>query len=510
MHRLTIEVITAMCAWAISAVGQSVSTGRLCPQGGPYNMIELVKKLSPAARIYCPGTEEFEEASIRWSVLEEPKVNVIVVPGTVDDVAETVKFANQRKLPFLAYNGAHGAVTTLGKMDHGIEILMHQLSSVEIAKDGKTAKVGGGTMSKTVTDTLWEAGKQTGKLMITVTGACECVSLLGPGLGGGHGWLQGHYGLIADQFVSMDIVMADGSRTIIDKTSSLWWAMKGAGHNFGIVTAVTTKIYDIKHRDWAIETLVFGGDKVEAVYQAANDHFLTNKTQPVDVIHWSYWLNNLDANPNKPVIIFYVIQEGVKAVDTVYTKPFHDIGPLSAEAVGGSYTDLAEWTDISTSAPPCQKAGLANPRFPIYLELYNVTAQRKAYDLFASAARGSSTFSRSVFMFEGYSMQGVQGIDPESTAFAFRDANLLVAPLITYLPADSDLDKRAAKLGEQLRQILYEGSGRKELRAYINYSYGDETLQQWYGNEKWRQDRLQALKRKYDPEGKFSFYAPIA
>lgn len=66
-------------------------------------------------------------------------------------------------MPFLAYNGVHGAITTLGKMDSGIEIYLSQLSGVEVAADGKTAKIGGGTGSKLVTDTLWKAGKQTGK-----------------------------------------------------------------------------------------------------------------------------------------------------------------------------------------------------------------------------------------------------------------------------------------------------------------------------------------------------------
>ncbi len=49
-------------------------------------------------------------------------------------------------------------------MDHGIEIWLNQLSSVDIAPDGKTVKIGGGTQSKRVTDTLWAAGKQTGTL----------------------------------------------------------------------------------------------------------------------------------------------------------------------------------------------------------------------------------------------------------------------------------------------------------------------------------------------------------
>ncbi|MBE3041863.1 hypothetical protein IMZ48_04630 [Candidatus Bathyarchaeota archaeon] len=74
-----------------------------------------------------------------------------------------VKFANDRSVPFLAYNGAHGASTTLAAMDGGIEIYLENLSGVEVSKDGETATIGGGTGSKLVIDTLWEAGKQTGK-----------------------------------------------------------------------------------------------------------------------------------------------------------------------------------------------------------------------------------------------------------------------------------------------------------------------------------------------------------
>lgn len=131
-----------------------------------------------------------------------------------------------------------------------------------------------------------------------MTGTCECVSLLGPALGGGHGWLQGHHGLIADQFVSMNVVLADGSLQTIDATSDLFWAMKGAGANFGIVTSLTSKIYNIQYSNWAIDTLIFSGEKVEVVYQAANDYLLKNGTQPADVINWSYWLNIPAIDPN--------------------------------------------------------------------------------------------------------------------------------------------------------------------------------------------------------------------
>jgi FAD/FMN-containing dehydrogenase len=73
-----------------------------------------------------------------------------------------VKFANKQNVPFLAYNTAHGAMSTLGRMKGGIEILLSQLNDITVAKDGQTVTIGGGTVSHNLTTALWAAGKQTG------------------------------------------------------------------------------------------------------------------------------------------------------------------------------------------------------------------------------------------------------------------------------------------------------------------------------------------------------------
>jgi hypothetical protein len=75
--------------------------------------------------------------------------------------------------------------------------------------------------------------------------------------------------------------------------------MQGAGHNFGIVTSVTSKVYDIVAPKWAIETIIFSGDKVEAVYEAANKYILQGGAQSADIINWSYWLNDATLDANK-------------------------------------------------------------------------------------------------------------------------------------------------------------------------------------------------------------------
>ncbi|KAK9369875.1 hypothetical protein V1509DRAFT_638558 [Lipomyces kononenkoae] len=504
MRQFKLEVAALLAAWASAAACLDVpqSSQGTCPNN--VNAKQLGNKLSNTAEIYFPGSAGFAAAIARWSALDPPVASIVVVPGTENDVVETVKFANQKCLPFLATNGAHGSITTLGKMTHGVEIYLTQLDCVEIASNGQTAKIGGGILAKNLTDVLWAQGKQ------AVTGTCECVGYLGPGLGGGHGWLQGHYGLVSDQYVSMNVVLADGTLTTIDENSDLWWAMRGAGHNFGIVTSVTSKIYDLVP-NYAIETLIFSGDNVEAVYEIANDNWLTNGTMPVDLNNWSYWYFDPTSDPDKPVIAFYIIQEGVNIVDPVYTEPFYNIGPISSQAQSGTYLDLAAWTGISLADPPCQKTGEANPRFPIYLKSYNATAQRQVYDIFSSLVTNSSgPFGSALFMFEGYSQQGVKAFPDNATAFAYRSDNLLVAPLLTYKLDGPELDAYVAQVGNQIRQILYEGSGDSSLHAYVNYAYGDETPLVWYGSEEWRQDRLQTLKKKYDPNARFSYYAPVA
>lgn len=174
-------------------------------------------------------------------------------------------------------------------MTHGISIYLSQLDRVEISPDGQTAVIGGGIRSRNLTDALWAAGKQ------TVTGTCECVGYLGPALGGGHGWLQGHHGLVSDQLRSANLVLANGSLVTVthDAQPDLFWALRGAGHNFGIVTSVTAAIYDIEHADYAVNTLLFRGDQVEDVYQLANDLWYPNQngssSMPVDLNNWSYW-----------------------------------------------------------------------------------------------------------------------------------------------------------------------------------------------------------------------------
>lgn len=109
---------------------------------------------------------------------------------------------------------------------------------------------------------------------VIVTGLCECVSAIGPLLGGGHSLLQHRHGFAADNLVSARVVLADGKAVTVSSTKQpeLFWALRGAGHNFGVVTSFELKVYDVPKQDyWTIRTLTFTQDKLERFFETWNE-----------------------------------------------------------------------------------------------------------------------------------------------------------------------------------------------------------------------------------------------
>ncbi|KAI9368091.1 hypothetical protein BJX61DRAFT_537539 [Aspergillus egyptiacus] len=443
----------------------------------------LSSQLSENSEVYFPDEAEFVEATERWSRFEPPRFTIVVEVAEEQDVAKAVKYANSEGIPFLAVNGGHGAMATFSRMDHGMEIWMHNLNAFEISEDGETATFGGGIKSLDVIQILWGEGKQ------TVTGVCECTSYLGPGLGGGHGALQGNYGLISDQFVSMRVVTADGEIHEVSEDSEpdLWWAMQGAGHNFGIVTSITSKIYDIQDEGtWAHEQLFFRGDVAEDLFTRFNE---LADYQPPGFLIWTYWLNIPEMDEENPIMMASFIQEGVPAVEDDIMDPFRELS-VHAVTETGHYTDIPRWLGTEANGKGCER-GAIKLRFPVSVPRYNVQAQREFWDAFAEGVAGSSLFNSSMVMLEQYSVHGVRAIPEESTAYSQRQDDLLISPVVTYYEGDDETEALAKEFGEKLRSILVEGSGEDELRAYVNYALGTEDPKSWYGYEPWRFEKLQ-------------------
>ncbi|KAB8237519.1 hypothetical protein ETB97_012941 [Aspergillus alliaceus] len=465
---------------------------------------ELGKRLSKGASIYFPGNELFTNATARWSQWGKPNISVVVEVANQWDVAETVKYANEHHVPFIAINGGHGNIETLENVHHGIEIWLHKLNSVAISDVGDSATFGGGILSHEVIEALWAAGKQ------TVTGVCDCTGFLGPALGGGHGYLQGRHGLISDNFVSLEVVTADGELRIVTPygpESELFWALQGAGHNFGIVTSVTSKIYDIPGDGiWSFKRYTYTQDKLEALFEYLNV-LGDDGNQRVDVVYWATISREPTVDPVNPIIDIFVLQEGVAAMTEDVAGPFDILGPVKVDTHSGPYVDISKWTEFNIGSRACGKGAGYIARFPINLKSYNLEAQRAAFEVYAEETLAHPALEHSSIMLEGYSSQAVKAVDEASTAYPHRDDTLLISPVIIF---ENAADRGMAEaFGNRIRDIFYEGSGEEEKHVYVNYAAGDEPLETMYGYEPWRQSKLSELKRKYDPNDRFGYYAPI-
>ncbi|KAM0157139.1 hypothetical protein ACHAQE_006119 [Botrytis cinerea] len=242
-----------------------------------------------------------------------------------------------------------------------------------------------------------------------------------------------------------------------------------------------------------------------SLYEEANRLL---RDQPAELVHWRHIIKAAEIDPDHPVLWFGIIYNGSPKIANKYAKPFHGIGPHSVQTGQGSLDDLAVVTFQDADGPGCTY-GMISLRYPIGLKSYNVTAVRQVYYEIDSTFRKVPEIAGSFFLVEGYSTQAVKAIDAVNTAFPHRDDNILVTSYVMYAP-DSNIDPIAKEFGEKRRKYLLDGSEDPEhLRAYVNYTDGDESLQAIYGWETWRLEKLKKLKAQWNPKNAMRYYVPI-
>ncbi|ORY54706.1 uncharacterized protein BCR38DRAFT_403853 [Pseudomassariella vexata] len=485
MSRVSVFLCWALLPCSLASLSQ-------CPLNGNYSVLdgspnitaELGPLLSTNARIYLPGSEAFETATTRWSVLLQPAIAVVVMPAVEEDVVQTVKYANKHGIDFLAIGGGHGVTSALSKVQNGIGIWMRGMKEITIAESGSQATIQAGVEAGEVTKILWDQGKQ------AMSTACDCVGFISTILGGGHGWLQGRHGLVTDNLISARVVLANSTAvTVSDKENpDLFWALRGAGHNFGILTSVEYRIFDQtpEEASWAYEEYIFSHDKLEELYSFVNQ------------------LVRSPTNAIPPIILFWIIWQG-REIPSQYVQPIRALGPESIKTDVIPITKLNSVAGAAYDTPNCGN-GASTMLFPIGVPSYNLKALRKAFDVYSSFPEW---LNNSFVLLEGYSTEAVHRVPAESTAFPDRFNELLLAPLMIFA-ADSGPERYeiAQNYAEKIREALVEGNS-GVLHAYVNYAHGNEELKSVYGYEEWRLEKLRRLKKEWDPEGKFGFYVPI-
>jgi FAD/FMN-containing dehydrogenase len=181
--------------------------------------------------VLAAGSEGYDEARAIWNAMIDRHPSAIARCVDSDDVARVVEYAGQHKLPLTVRGGGHN-VAGHAVSDGGIMLDLSQMRAVAVDADRQTARVQGGATWGDVDRATQVHG------LVTPGGLISDTGVAGLTLSGGIGWLRSRYGLCIDNILSVEIVTADGSvrRASEAENSDLFWAIRGGGGNFGVIT----------------------------------------------------------------------------------------------------------------------------------------------------------------------------------------------------------------------------------------------------------------------------------
>jgi UDP-N-acetylenolpyruvoylglucosamine reductase len=187
-----------------------------------------------------PGTAGYDEARAVYNAMHNRYPALIVQPVDTADVAAAVDYARDRGVLLSIKGGAHN-VNGFASNDGGMVIDLSRMRGVAVDPQARTATVAGGATWGDVDHATHAFGLATPSGIISTTGVA------GLTLGGGFGHLTRRYGLSSDNLIEAEVVTANGSITTASETENpdLFWALRGGGGNFGVVTRFKFKLHPV-------------------------------------------------------------------------------------------------------------------------------------------------------------------------------------------------------------------------------------------------------------------------
>jgi FAD/FMN-containing dehydrogenase len=440
-------------------------------------------------QLIAPEDAGYDEARSLYNAMIDKRPALIARPTNAAAVARVVAFAREHGLALAIHGGGHNG-PGFGSVDDGVVCDLSLLREITVDPDGRTVDVGGGSTWGEVDRATHEHG------LATVSGIISTTGVGGLTLGGGHGHLSRKHGLTIDNLLEADVVLANGDqvRASSEENADLFWALRGGGGNFGVVTRFRYRLHPVSTviagpTFWAVEesreVLRVYADLLPQAPRELNGFFAYHTVPPAPLFPEELHLRKICG-----VVWCYLgtLEEAERAVAPfleVGTPLLHALSEVPYPALQGLFDELyapgLQWywrgdfvRDIPEEAiEQHHRFGAAMPTMHSTMHLYPIDG-------------------------------AVHDVGAGDTAWAYRDVTWsAVFAGVDPDPANVEAIRRWS-VGYQEAIHPYSAGG-----AYINFMMdeGQSRVRATYGGN---YERLAQVKRTYDPENVFRVNQNIA
>ncbi|MEH0421422.1 FAD-binding oxidoreductase [Streptomyces sp. B21-083] len=442
---------------------------------------------------FRPGDSGYTEARTIWNCLTADATPAFIAQcADTEDVVTAVRYASDRDLPFALRSGGH-SMDGVGMPDGAFVIDLSQLKSIEVDPVSGVVRVASGVKLGELDAATQEHG------LVVPSGTVTTTGVAGLALGGGLGFNSRRFGMTVDNTLSYDMVTVDGRqiRVSADENPELFWGLRGAGRNLGIVTSFEFQGHRVGP-DVHSGLVLYPLDQAEKILTGLDAHMAgASRALTVDpVLLPAPPLPGLpESLVGVPILILVVVHTGDPATAEKEVAAVAALGTPMANTVGPS-TWLQANSILDVIAPPGRRnysrggyiAGLTPPVAAAFIEQMSK----------APAADGPGVSA-------AIAIQAVNGavhdFDEDSTAFSRTGATWLWEVVVQWDdPArDADFLDFTTDVHASVQPYVLSNS-------YVNLTanQGEEWIRGLYGSpEKFR--RLQALKAEWDPRNLLRF-----
>jgi hypothetical protein len=430
-------------------------------------------------RVVLRGDDDYARTRQIWNRAVENQPALFAVCETSADVQAAVRVARRHGLPFSVRGGGHDWAGRALCPD-GLVIDLVRMRQVVVDPHSRVAIIQGGARVKDVAAAADAHG------LVAALGNCGAVGLAGLALGGGYGPLNGLYGSAADNLLGAEVVLADGQHmtTGPDEEPELFWAIRGGGGNFGVVTSLRVQLHATHHM--LAGPIVYPWSEAEPVL---NRYAVFAATMP-DELGISVGMTS--GPDGQPMLLLLPLWNGDKGqgerimsdLQTLGTPQLAQVGPMTYGEMLALFLDAADGCHWETRT---RSLSVLTPG---------------AIDAIVTAvACRTSPHS----MVNWHHLHGAATrIPAEAIAFGLRQEHFMVEIIAGWEPDGSNGAEHrqwAQDLWESLAPFALPG-------GYANFltPRDREQVRDAYGSNG---ARLSSLKRRFDPDGVFASAIPL-